>query len=283
MAFDMLFTPKIEVADGCKHIVCFSGGETSALVALEVAERYGTAKLVLLNHNIVTRSEDADIKRFKREIAAYIGVPVTYANMVGWATKDQFDVVVEAGALTSQTGMALCTNRMKTQPFDRWLSANVPDKNCILYYGFTSDEQRRIRRRAQILGIRGYKTDFPLATWTCTFVSTTDVGIVPPLVYAQFKHANCVGCLKAGAQHWYVVYCTRQDVWVKAIAMEEELGRTILKEQALADLECKFEAMRRAGVPATERVTSSKFWSAAKAVVGNYFQQEDIRPCECVW
>ena len=57
-----------------KHIVCYSGGHSSALVAIEVSRKYGTADLVLLNHDMAAHVEDADIKRFKREVAAYIGI-----------------------------------------------------------------------------------------------------------------------------------------------------------------------------------------------------------------
>ena len=90
-----------------KHIVCFSGGEGSALAAIEVYRRFGNDNLVLLNHNICGRVEDADIKRFKAEVAAYCGVPITYANHLAWDTKDQFDVVVEAGAFKVGNGTAL--------------------------------------------------------------------------------------------------------------------------------------------------------------------------------
>ena len=35
-----------------QHIVCYSGGHSSALVALDVAHRFGTKNLVLLNHDM---------------------------------------------------------------------------------------------------------------------------------------------------------------------------------------------------------------------------------------
>ena len=47
--------------------MCFSGGHSSALVAIEVVRRYGNRDVVLLNHDIHARTEDADVKRFKRE------------------------------------------------------------------------------------------------------------------------------------------------------------------------------------------------------------------------
>ena len=54
-----------------KHIVCYSGGHSSALVAIEVTRKFGKENVVLINHNIKESSEGADIKRFKREVAQY--------------------------------------------------------------------------------------------------------------------------------------------------------------------------------------------------------------------
>ena len=38
--------------DELKHIVCFSGGHSSAIVAIEVARKFGKENVILLNHNI---------------------------------------------------------------------------------------------------------------------------------------------------------------------------------------------------------------------------------------
>lgn len=35
-----------------KHIVCFSKGHSSALVAIEVVRRFGKENVILLNHDI---------------------------------------------------------------------------------------------------------------------------------------------------------------------------------------------------------------------------------------
>lgn len=35
-----------------KAIVCFSGGHSSALVAIEAVRKYGKNNVILLNHNI---------------------------------------------------------------------------------------------------------------------------------------------------------------------------------------------------------------------------------------
>lgn len=133
-----------------KHIVCFSGGEASALVAIEVVRRYGSLNGILLNHDINPWVEDADIKRFKQEVANYLNLPITQANMSGWEFKDQLDVCVEARAFKVGSGHPLCTSRLKTEPFHRWLAKYVPvdPQSCrtdvTIYYGFEQKERQRI-------------------------------------------------------------------------------------------------------------------------------------------
>lgn len=262
------------------HIICYSGGETSALTAIEVVRRFGNGDLILLNHDIIGSSEDADIKRFKNEVAGYLGVSVTYANMVDWFRKDQFDVVVEAGAFKVGNGTALCTNRMKTEPFYAWLKKNGIDRTSTLYYGFEPKETARIQRRSVILDAMGYNTAFPLAQWPRTISSTSDIGIAPPATYGVFRHANCVGCLKAGMQHWYIVYCKYPDIWDRGLWAEEQIGYTIIKGHSLTELGDKFEVMRRAGVLATELLQPARFWKEAKRLVGLY-EEDHALPCEC--
>lgn len=115
------------VVVGMKHIVCFSGGHSSAIAAVEVVRRYGAENTILLNHDLCPRTEDEDIKRFKNEVSDYLGVPITYANMPGWEVKDQFDVCMEIKAFKSGAqSTAFCTNRLKTEPFHKWLSEHYP-------------------------------------------------------------------------------------------------------------------------------------------------------------
>lgn len=107
------------VVVGMKHIVCFSGGHSSAIAAVEVVRKFGAEDTILLNHDLCPRTEDADIKRFKKEVSDYLGVPITYANMPGWDVKDQFDVCMEIKAFKAGAqSTAFCTNRLKTEPFD---------------------------------------------------------------------------------------------------------------------------------------------------------------------
>ena len=84
-----------ELAD-MTHIVCFSGGESSAIVAIEVVRKFGKENVVLLNHDISSKVEDADVKRFKKEISNYLGLPITYANHADFERNTPIQVCLDA-------------------------------------------------------------------------------------------------------------------------------------------------------------------------------------------
>lgn len=284
-----------------KHIVCDSGGHSSAIVAIEVARRFGKENTILLNHDINPLYEDADIKRFKADISAYIGIPITYANYRAVAKPEelpsQFKVCIEAGALTDPTTTGtLCTSILKTIPFDRYLMTNfypydtlfATKNDCIIYYGFDIHESRRIQRRSGLLAAKGYKTDFPMLWKGRTIYNTKEIGIEPPMTYEVFKHANCFGCLKAGLLHWYVVYVIKPFIYEEAIDMEEELDFTIhtiirngtKRPISLLELGHIFERMKTDRIPVTEHQSMIKF-----AHLLRKYQIEECnsgKPCECL-
>ncbi len=274
-----------------RHLVCFSGGESSAIVAEAVVRRYGPANVTLLNHDIHASKEDADVKRFKAQVAAALGLPITYANYGGLAADelpDQFDVSVSVSAFKNPgTGDALCTFHLKTKPFAAYLAAHHAAGTVTIYYGFDDHEQGRIARRRAILGAQGYATCFPLAEWPDTLENIQQLGIAPPLGYSTYTHANCAGCLKGGIQHWFVTYYHRPDVYEKASQTEQRLGYAILPDRSggtrkpwfLADLAPVFARMKRAGVPDTEHYPEHKF----KRYLRQYRLPEIslFAPCEC--
>jgi len=260
-----------------KHIVCFSGGHSSAIAAIETVRKYGKENVILLNHDISPNVEDADIKRFKEDISNYLDVEIKYANMEGWKDKDPLDVCMEICAFRAHDGTALCTKILKTQPFYKWLNENYPSKpfrprnDIDILYGFDKQEKDRIQRRIVVLLSVGYKTDYPLALWERTIQDTEEVGIKRPDTYKIFRHANCVGCLKSGRQQWYIVYCIRPDLWEKAKLAEEKIGHPIIKGIYLKDLECKFRMMKNLGIVPTEKVGFQTFWTEVRKALPDDF------------
>ena len=269
-----------------KYIVCYSGGHSSALVAIETVRKYGKENVTLLNHNLSEEVEDIDIKRFKQEVADYLQIPITYANMPGWEHKTPLKVCRELGGWKFNNSPILCTYNLKTKPFYEWLKDNYPvangevNQDITLLYGFDKIETARIQRRIGVLGDQGYKTDYPLAFWERTLKQTEDIGIKKPSTYELFKHANCKGCLKAGKQSWYLVYCLYPELWKEAVETENEIGYSLIKDVYLEELEEKFKKMKCKGIVPSEKMKSGKFWSEVRKALP-IDGQESFLPCEC--
>lgn len=251
-----------------KYIVCYSGGHSSALAAVETVRRHGADNTILLNHDLSPEVEHADIKRFKREVAEYLGLPITYANMEGWGTLTPLRVAVKKKAFQTQPGQALCTHYLKTLPFYKWLADNFPARDCVIVYGFDPAEKTRIERRAKMLGDMGYSTDFPLAHGTHAIVDIAQLGIQKPSTYAYQKHANCAGCLKAGRQHWYLVYCLHPAIFDEAIAAEATIGHSIIKGVYLKELVPLFQKMQAADIKPQDIERPQSFWARVRREIG---------------
>lgn len=272
-----------------KHIVCYSGGHSSALVAIEVTRKFGKENVILVNHEC--KLEPKDVERFEQAVADYLELPITYVNFDGYDTKDQFDVVMEKKSFVnvrSASREALCTHVMKTEPFVKWLANLDLSYDYIVYYGFDMNEGARIYRRRSIMLNQGFETDYPLAFWEDrTIQNTEEIGIPRPNSYDTYKHANCVGCLKAGWQHWYCVYLLDYPLFEKGMKSEELIGYKIHKDVFLKDKIELFEKMKTIGIKPTEHIPSQKFWSDVKKAIKAYdntqleISEEDQKPCEC--
>ena len=251
-----------------KYVICYSGGKSSSECALTMASIHGAENVILLNHNINGFVEQYCTKKLKRDVAAYLGLDITFANHKDWNTATPVSVCVDAGAWKVGRGKILCTNRLKTDPFMKWMKENDPDGAYTYVYGLDRTELSCITRRAQIMGEMGYKTTFPMLWPDSMIVRLEDIGIDPGKIYDTFNHSNCVGCLKAGWQHWYIVYCTRPDIWEETKAGEDAIGHSIHWDNGqqvyLEDKEELFETMKQAGVVPTEKVVFQTFWAQAR-------------------
>lgn len=266
-------------------VVCFSGGHSSALVAIEAVRKYGKNNVVLLNHDISSHVEHQDIKRFKEDVENYCDVSITYANADDYENNTPLAVCKKKQAFNIGNQQAFCTHALKTQPFQTWLLNNFPTSGCALckdieiLYGFDASETERITRRSQRLGVMGYQTGFPLAFWGRTIEKTEDVGIRRPITYHLYKHANCEGCLKAGRQHWYCVYCMRPDIWEEAKQAEDEIGYSIIKGAYLEELQPKFREMHEEKhICPNDKTNSATFWAQVENTLP---EQTSMMPCDC--
>ena len=265
-----------------KYVICYSGGESSSVCALSVAKKYGAENVILLNHNITGKVEQECTKKLKRDVADYLGLQITYANHINWEQATPVQVCVDAKGWKVKNGKLFCTNRLKTAPFKKWMNENDPGRDNIYVYGLDANEPTRINRRSQIMGGMGYKTMFPMLWDNSEIVTLESVGIDRGSIYDKFNHSNCMGCLKAGWQHWYIVYCERPDIWLEAKLGEGEIGYAIHKDKDgpvyLEDKEGLFEKMKLSGVIPTEKIKFQTFWANARRAVREY--ESELRELE---
>ena len=147
---------------------------------------------------------------------------------------------------------------------------------------FDANEMHRVQRRVGILLNMGYKSDYPLALWSDrTIFSTKEIGIEPPNTYGVWKHANCTGCIKAGKQHWFLVYKHRRDLFEKAKDAEEKIGYSIMKNQYLDEVEQEFELLINNGVDTTEHEDGRTFAARCRKLIKTIDIDDVAKPCEC--
>lgn len=260
-----------------KVVVCYSGGHSSAICAINAVLRHGKENVILLNHDLSPEVESADIKRFKVEVADYLGMDITYANHPEWETMTPNKLALKRGGFKFTTSPILCTYDLKTKPFYDWIKENDPEHIHTYIYGFdnTPAERVRMNKRIAVMGEIGCKTDYPFITWGELSVTETEqVGIERPNTYDNFAHANCKGCHKAGWQHWYIVYVHERHLWEEMKQVEAEVGHSLKRDEYFEDKEPLFEQMLKAGVPTTEHIQSGKFWADAKKAVREIDQFE---------
>lgn len=258
-----------------KHIICFSNGIQSASVAIKVVEKYGKENCILLNHAINPHIEPEDVTIFGYEIANYLEMQITYANYREFdesqieSLPNQFDVCEDAGSFVNPANrQILCTNRLKTAPFMKWLKDHGYNReNCFIYYGFTKDEGKREERRHSIMCSLGFETFYPLRQMDTPSDYYNKTGIKEPEHYKTFNHGNCWGCLKAGKQHWYVVYCLRREVFERAKLSEKRIGYSIIRSGFMKDFEPMFKKMQELGIEPTEKIKSQTFWANTRKML----------------
>ena len=179
----------------------------------------------------------------------------------------------------------LCTYELKTKPFYKWMEEHDPEKENIYVYGLDANEPTRIANRSQKMGITGYKTMFPMLWDKSEIITPESVGIEKPSSYNRFKHSNCTGCLKAGFQHWYIVYCEDRAMFDEVADFELDVNFSLRKNKTgslfLDDKREMFDAMIEAGVEPTEHIPQQRFWPQAKKKVKQYQEEmSELSVCD---
>lgn len=213
------------------HIVKFSGGAASAVVADIVAKRH-PRETILLFHD--TKTEPVDNDRFRSAVASHIGLPITEMS----DGRDIWQLFEDTNMLGCQR-FSQCSRMLKQELGDKFIRKNLP---CTVYFGFTPDEQDRADRITVKMEMIGAQAGFPLIDLgitkeDCLRLVTNSWGVALPEMYQWADHANCVPCIKGGLAYWGMVYKHARPAWEKAVAAEKKHGQQILKKTLYGTLE----------------------------------------------
>jgi hypothetical protein len=185
-----------------KHVVMFSGGVGSWMCAKRVAERHGTADLVLLFTD--TMMEDPDLYRFLDEAAVNVGAPLVKIadGRTPWEVfKDE--------RFLGNSRIDPCSKILKRQLADKWLAEHYDPAETTVYVGIDWSEEHRFTRLRERKAAQGWHYEAPLCgppyvTKRSMFDALKAAGIAVPFLYTKgFSHNNCGGfCIKAGHGHY---------------------------------------------------------------------------------
>lgn len=217
-----------------KHVIGFSGGLASAVVAKIVAEAYGRENTTLLFHDTKTEPEDND--RFRAEVADHIGISITEDS----DGRDIWQVFEDNGMLGNGHN-TMCSRILKQKRSLKYLLTNhTPDlfretEPATLYIGFTPDEWQRAQRVTARYAEHGIEVRFPLIEQRiskdeCSQRVEKCWGIRKPEMYSWAEHANCVPCVKGKGAYWGLVYENVPEAWERAAKAEEKFQQTIFTE-----------------------------------------------------
>lgn len=214
-----------------KHVINFSGGDCSFWTAHRVAERYGTADMVLLFADVLI--EDPDLYEFNEWTAEFFGVPITRVSreMTPW------DLFREEG-LIGNNRSPICSIRLKREVLDEWAAWNMTPKHSLFgepdihYIGYDWTEVNRLE------ALRTEKPEWvweaPMCEWKpiwdkCKMHDELEkLGRPLPRAYREgFSHNNCGRrCVRAGITHFVHLYKSDPEQFLD---WEREEQRTLIE------------------------------------------------------
>lgn len=209
-------------------VVWFSCGAASAVAAKFTIDLYGPKHNVRVVNNPVAE-EDADNRRFLRDVETWIGCPIEIATAAKWPGASAREVWAKQRYMAGIDG-APCTQQIKKAARQEWEARNPPVDWHV--FGFTAEERQRHKRfvqteRSNVLPVL---IDAGVTKRAC-FKYLQREGLALPRKYAEgYPNGNCIGCVKASSPaYWNLV--RRQDpaVFADRAQQSRELGVRLVR------------------------------------------------------
>ncbi len=241
------------------HIVQFSGGAASSYVAKLVAEEHPD-NTILFFHD--TKAEHPDAYRFRRQVAEYIGLPITEVS----DGRSLWEVIYDEHCIP-QERMGFCSRILKIEQAEKYYkNLHESGEEFVLYNGFGITEWSRVQKatiRAELSGhkARSLLCERMIPDYVVKQTIRDRWRICLPETYKHLKHNNCIPCFKGGKGHFFKVWKYYPEQFAKALQAEKDIGYTVFEDISLEELVEKW------------RVTENQ----------NEFDQweEESMPCMC--
>jgi hypothetical protein len=210
------------------HIVAFSGGAASAVVASIVKKQYPN-ETILLYHS--TKTEPYDNDRFRLEVADFLKTPITEDS----DGRDIWQIFDDEQYINGQ--FVPCSRLLKRERSLAFCQKNMP---ATVYLGYSMEEGYRAQRAFARYAQYGIEAHFPLieqriAKDECLHRVQSCWGIRLPEMYEWAEHANCVPCVKGGMAYWGIIAIKYPEIFLKASQYEEKFGHHILHDGSLLE------------------------------------------------
>lgn len=204
-----------------KHIVWFSCGAASAVVARLVVKQRPEAHLVYCR----VENEHPDNLRFLTDCEQWIGKEIEIIKSDKF--KDVDEVIEKRRYMAGHAG-APCTMELK-----RNVRIAYTDINDIQYWGFTLEERQRainFSERNPLLINKYPLIEYGIKKSDCLAL-IKEAGIELPAMYKLgYDHNNCIGCVKSGSpKYWNMIRRDFPEVFKKRAEQERKFKYRLCK------------------------------------------------------
>lgn len=215
------------IIEGKNIVVWFSCGAPSAVASKLIVEKYGALNNITIVNNPVDE-EDADNRRFLKDVSEWIGLPIISATNPLYNTTSA-EVIWDERKYMSGVKGAPCTGILKKQARYHFEDTHEIDFHVL---GYAFDEQDRHLRfikneRENVIPIL---IEEKITKEEC-FELVLAAGLQLPATYLMgYPNANCIGCVKATSPtYWNHVRKTHPEVFERRALQSFRLGCRLVR------------------------------------------------------
>jgi 3'-phosphoadenosine 5'-phosphosulfate sulfotransferase (PAPS reductase)/FAD synthetase len=202
-------------------VASYSGGMSSYLAAKRIVVEHGPKAVTLLFAD--TSEEDLDLYRFVIQGAAKLGCQLVCLRRDGG-----MDALIDEHHAIPSNMMPFCSQELKVELCDQWISANAPGATIIYGIGWWEAHRvAKIEKRWPNNPIVAPLTKSPYITQGEIWAEVEADGIEVPRLYKEgSEHNNCGGaCVRGGHASWAHTFRIRPELFQKWVEREERISR----------------------------------------------------------